>query len=139
MGHVFVVKKSAMPISNNKDLEGKIIAVQVETISLSIAESIKNSGIKIKEIKNYPGATDTFNALKANQADIIITDEAVGKYFSALDERNFKVSGTASKPELIGIAIKKSNKNLYKEITKAMKTIKSNGLFNKTYQKWLKF
>lgn len=138
MGQVFVVKKSAKPITSEKELAGKIVAVQVDTTSFTAVEAMKKSGVAIKDIKTFPGATDTFSALKANQADVIVTDEAVGRYYAGLDAKTFLVSGNAMKPEPIGIAVKKSDKNLHTALEAALKTIKSNGTYAKIYKQWLK-
>lgn len=138
MGQVFVVKKSAKPVVTEKDLTGRVVAVQVDTTSFTAVEDIKKSGVKIKDIKTFPGATETFSALKANQADVIVTDEAVGKYYTGLDAKTFMVSGNAIKPEPIGIAVKKSDKKLHKALEEAVKTIKANGVYAKIYTQWLK-
>lgn len=138
MGQVFVVKKSAKPVVNEKDLTGRTVAVQVDTTSFSAVEAIQKSGIKISGIKTFPGATDTFSALKANQADVIVTDEAVGRYYTGLDAKTFMVSGNAMKPEPIGIAVKKTDTKLLKALEAAVKTIKANGTYSKVYKQWLK-
>ncbi len=138
MGQVFVVKKAAKPVIKDKDLEGRTVAVQVDTTSFSAVEAIKKSGVKIKDIKTFPGATETFSALKSNQADVIVTDEVVGKYYSGLDAKNFMVSGNAIQPEPIGIAVKKSDTKLLKALEEAVKTIKQNGAYARIYKQWLK-
>lgn len=138
MGQVFVVKKSSKPVTNEKELAGRIVAVQADTTSFSAVEAIKNSGVKIKDIKTFPGATDTFSALKANQADVIVTDEAVGRYYAGLDAKTFIVSGNAIKPEPIGIAVKKTDAKLFAALEAALKTIKENGTYKKIYKQWLK-
>ncbi len=138
MGQVFVVKKSAKPVATEKDLAGRTVAVQVDTTSFNAVEAIQKSGVKISGIKTFPGATETFSALKANQADVIVTDEAVGRYYSGLDSKSFMVSGNAIKPEPIGIAVKKTDKNLLKALEEAVKTIKKNGTYSKVYKQWLK-
>lgn len=138
MGQVFVVKKSAKPVMNEKELNGRVVAVQADTTSFNAVDSMRKAGIKIKDIKTFPGATDTFTALKANQADVIVTDEAVGKYYTSLDAKTFVVSGIAMKPEPIGIAVKKSDIKLFKALEIAVKTIKSNGKYDKAYHEWLK-
>jgi polar amino acid transport system substrate-binding protein len=137
MGQVFVTKKMARPIKYEKDLAGKIIAVQADTTSFTAVENFKKT-IAIKEIKAFKGATETFSALKSNQAEVIVIDEAVGLYYSALDSKTFQVSGEALKPEPIGIAIKKTNTKLLKEVDRAVKIIKDNGTFARLYKQWLK-
>lgn len=138
MGQVFVVKKSAKPVGSEKELAGRIVAVQADTTSFTAVEAIKNSGVKIKDIKTFPGATDTFSALKANQADVIVTDEAVGRYYAGLDAKTFIVSGNAIKPEPIGIAVKKTDTKLLAALEAALKTLKENGTYKKIYKQWLK-
>jgi polar amino acid transport system substrate-binding protein len=138
MGQVFVVKKGGKNIQNEKELSGKVIAVQADTTSFTAVEKFKSIGIQIKEIKAFKAATDTFSALKSNQAEVIVIDQAVGLYYSALDQKSFNVSGEAMKPEAIGIAVKKTDPLLFKELTNAVKTIKENGTFTRVYKQWLK-
>lgn len=138
MGQVFVVKKEGKQIQNEKELSGKVIAVQADTTSFTAVENFKNSGIAIKEIKAFKAATDTFSALKSNQAEVIVIDQAVGLYYSSLDQKSFSISGEAIKPEAIGIAVKKTDTLLLKELTNAVKIIKENGTFSRLYKQWLK-
>ena len=137
MGQVFVVKKSSKPVTKAADLNGRTVAVQVDTTSFTAVEDMVKSGIKLKALKTFPGATETFSAIKANQADVIVTDEAVGKYYAGLDAKTFLVSGNALSPEPIGIAVKKTDKKLHAALSEAVKTITSNGSFAKIYKKWL--
>lgn len=138
MGQIFVIKKSMPPLKNEKDLAGKIIAVQADTTSFTAAENFKKSGIAIKEIKSFIAATDAFSALKSNQAEVIVVDEAVGLYYTGLDQKTFQVSGMATKSEPIGIAVKKSDTKLLKALESAILTIKKNGTFFNIYKFWLK-
>lgn len=138
MGQVFVVKKTAKPIKNEKELAGKVIAVQADTTSFSAVENFKNSGIAIKEIKAFKGATEAFAALKSNQAEAIVIDEAVGLYYAGLDAKTFMISGEAMKPEPIGIAVKKTDLKLLKALNDAVAMIKNNGKFTSIYKQWLK-
>ncbi len=138
MGQVFVVKKTGTPVKTENDLKGKTVAVQADTTSYNALEEFKKRGIAIKEIKAFKGATETFSALKSNQAEAIITDEAVGLYYAGLDAKTFVVSGNAMKPEPIGIAVKKSDAKLLKALTDAVATIKKNGEYVRIYKEWLK-
>ena len=72
----FAKEKNLIQESDEGALE--MIVVEVLAQNPRAVEDIKNSGVKIKDIKTFPGATETFSALKANQADVIVTDEAVG-------------------------------------------------------------
>lgn len=138
MGQVFVVKKSGKQVKSEKELAGLTVAVQADTTSFEAVEGFKKSGIAIKDIKAFKGATEAFQALKAGQAEVIVIDEAVGFYYAGLDAKTFVISGTAMKPEPIGIAVRKTDKALHAELTKALETIKKDGTFAKIYKQWLK-
>jgi len=138
MGQVFIIKNGTNKVKTEKDLTGRTVAVQADTTSYTAVEGFQKSGIKIKEIKAFKGATDAFSAVKSNQADVILIDEAVGLYYAGLDAKTFFVSGEAMKPEPIGIAIRKENKDLFEAVSNAVKTMKANGSFNKIYKSWLK-
>lgn len=138
MGQVFIIKNGTNKVKTEKDLVGRIVAVQADTTSYTAVEGYQKSGIKIKDIKAFKGATDAFSAVKSNQADVILIDEAVGLYYAGLDAKTFSVTGQAMKPEPIGIAIRKNDKDLFDAVSKAVKTMKENGSFNKIYKNWLK-
>ena len=138
MGQVFVVKKSGKQVKSEKELAGLTVAVQADTTSYEAVEGFKKSGIAIKDLKAFKGATEAFQALKAGQADVIVIDEAVGFYYAGLDAKTFVISGNAMKPEPIGIAVRKTDKALHAELTKALDTIKKDGTFATIYKKWLK-
>ncbi len=138
MGQVFVVKKTGKPVKNEKELAGKIVAVQADTTSFEAVENFKKSGIAVKDLKAFKGATEAFQALKANQAEVIVIDEAVGYYYAGLDAKTFVISGNALKPEPIGIAIRKTDKALKAELEKALSKIKADGTFARIYKQWLK-
>jgi ABC-type amino acid transport substrate-binding protein len=138
MGQIFVVKTSTAPVKNEHDLKGRVVAVQADTTSFNALENFKKAGVAMKEIKAFKGATETFSALKSNQADTIITDEAVGYYYAGLDPKTFSISGVAIAPEPIGIAVKKMDVLLLRSLENAVKMMKASGEYATIYKKWLK-
>ncbi len=138
MGQVFISKTGVGKVKTEKDLAGKIVAVQADTTSHEALLKFQSNGIKIKDIKAFKGATDAFSAVKSGQAEVILIDEAVGYYYAGLDSKTFEVTGHALKPEPIGIAVRKSDKALFKALTTAMKKMKDSKSFHKIYKSWLK-
>ena len=136
MGQVFVTRKKDAPVTNETQLAGKVIAVQADTTSMAAVQEMQKKGIAIKDLKAFKGATDTFSALKAYQADIIVTDEPVGRYYAAKDTKTFAVTGQAVVPEPIGMAIRKDNQSLTQGISKALADVKKDGAFSKISMKW---
>jgi polar amino acid transport system substrate-binding protein len=138
MGQVFITKSALTKVKSEKDLAGRVVAVQADTTSYTALENFKKNGIKIKDIKAFKGATEAFSAVKSGQAEVILIDEAVGLYYASLDSKTFIVTGEALKPEPIGIAIRKSDKELHKAISGIVKKMKDDGTFKKIYKSWLK-
>ncbi len=136
MGQVFVTRKKDAPITKESQLAGKVVAVQADTTSMAAVQEMQKKGIAIKDLKAFKGATDTFSALKSFQADVIVTDEPVGLYYAGKDAATFAVTGQAVLPEPIGVAVRKDCPSLSKEISKALESVKKEGLFAKTSMKW---
>ena len=99
MDQVFVIRMNEKLIKKDTDLAGKIVAVQVDTTSAEAVEGYKKKGVTIKDVKGFKGATETFGALKAKQADVIVIDGPVARYYTGMDSKNFVVSGQAIRPD----------------------------------------
>ncbi len=135
MSQLFISKKGTI-VSTDKDLAGKVVAVQADTTSMEYLEKKKKEGVAIKDIKAFKLATDTFAAVKAGQAEVLVTDEPVGKYYAKQDAATFQVTGRAMAPEPVGIAIRKDDKDLTKEISTKVEEMKKDGTLKKTSEKW---
>jgi len=136
MGQVFVARKNSAPIKSENDLVGKVVAVQADTTSFEAVDNLKKKGIAIKDIKAFKGATDTFSALKAFQADVVVVDEPVGYYYVAKDPKSFAVTGVALNPEPVGVAIRKKDQQLKSAIEIALKSMQKDGSFDKISRNW---
>lgn len=136
MGQVFVSRQKDAPVKTENDLAGKIVAVQADTTSMTAVEAMRKKGIAIKDIKAFKGATDTFSALKAFQADVIVIDEPVGLYYAAKDTKTFAVTGQAMMPEPIGVAVRKNSQSLATELTKGLEAMRKDGSFRSISMKW---
>lgn len=135
MSQLFV-SKSGSTIASEKDLAGKVVAVQADSTAHEWVEKQQKSGIKIKEVKGFRSAADAFAAVKAGQAEVIVIDEPVGRFYSKQDPATFVVTGRAIAPEPIGAATRKEDADLQKAIQSALDAIKADGSFKKLSEKW---
>lgn len=135
MSQLFITK-TGMKVATEADLAGKVIAVQADTTSFEFVEAVKKRGVAIKEIKAFKLATDAFAAVKAGQAEVIVVDEPVGKYYVKQDSKTFEMSGRAMAPEPVGIAIRKTEVDLHSEINKAVEKMKQDGTLKKISETW---
>jgi len=135
MSQIYIAKAGTV-VSKEADLAGKVIAVQADTTSYEYAEGLKKKGIAVKAVKAFKMATDTFAAVKAGQAEVIVVDEPVGKYYVNQDSKTFQLSGRAMAPEPVGVAIRKTDKDLVEEIKKIVDQMKQDGTMKKISIAW---
>lgn len=135
MSQLFVSKKGTN-VAMEKELAGKVVAVQADTTSFEFVEKKKKEGIALKEIKAFRLATDVFAAVKAGQAEVIVIDEPVGKFYAKQDPSTFIVTGRAMAPEPVGVALRKDDKDLTKEVEKVVEGMKKDGTLKKLSEQW---
>ena len=134
MAQVFVCPQGTV-VANEGELAGKVVAVQADTTSFKYVEDLKKKGVAIRDIKAPPQATDTFSALKAGQAEVVVTDEPVGRYY-AKSNPDFVVTGQAIATEPVGIAVNKQDVQLREAIAKAVASMQQDGTFRKISTEW---
>lgn len=139
-------------IQSLEDLEGATVGVQKGTTGAAAAQQLQKERFNGKlHIKKYDLGPDTFQALLNNQVQAIVNDNQVNKKFILNNEnpvRFLKGDGSASKhsenappyltltTEQYGIAFRKSDDSLRKQVNKAIQTIKKNGTYKKIYQRY---
>jgi His/Glu/Gln/Arg/opine family amino acid ABC transporter permease subunit len=89
----------------------------------------------VREIRPFPGAIESFSALKSGQAEVIVVDEPVGLFFAHRDD-TFVITGQALEPEPIGIAINKQDADLTAAIAQAFSDIKASGELKQLSERW---
>jgi polar amino acid transport system substrate-binding protein len=137
IAQIFVVKPG-IDVKTEEDLAGKVVAVQVDTTSYKyVTENLKEKRkLAIKEIKGFRDATETFTAVKVGHADVIVTDEPVGRWYAMKDPKSFAVGGRAIAPEPVGIALAKGNTALQAKLSRAIDEMKKDGTYGKLCEKW---
>lgn len=136
MAQIFVVRPG-VTVNAEADLAGKVIAVQVDTTSYKyVTEDLKARKVAIKEFKGYRDATETFTAVKVGHAEVVVTDEPVGRYYAKKDPKSFAVGGRAIAPEPVGIALKKGNTKLQADLQRAVEEMKKDGTYKRICEKW---
>ncbi len=134
MSQIFIAKKGK-EVKNEKELAGKVVAVQADTTSHEFVQNKQKSGILIKDVKAFKMVTDAFAGVKANQADVIVVDEPVGRYYAKRDP-SFVISARAMAPEPVGIAMGKKEKRLADEIKKVVQSMEKDGFIKKLSVQW---
>lgn len=134
MSQVFVTTRGRS-VRTEEELAGQRVAVQTNTTSQRWVEQLGHRGIAIRELRPFPGATECFAAVKSGQADVIVIDEPVGRFFSRRDD-TFLITGQALEPEPIGIAINKQDAELTAAIRQALEDLRSSGELKRLSEHW---
>lgn len=108
------------------DLKGKTVAVQVGTTYLDNVRKVPG----VKDVKTFPKDTDAQAALMAGRVDAWVGDK-----FTGLDlvkaQKGKLVAGSLLFNERIGMAVKKGNAGLLKELNAALAKSQSDGTYAK--------
>ncbi|WP_411801314.1 transporter substrate-binding domain-containing protein [Bacillus atrophaeus] len=132
-GQSLLVKKGSA-IKSVKDLNKgtKVLAVKGSTSSQNIREKAPDA--TVLEFENY---AEAFIALKSGQGEALTTDNAI-LYGMADENKDYQLTGKTFTDEPYGIAVKKGQSELVKEINASLKKMKSDGRYDEIYKKWIK-
>ncbi|MBK7973532.1 MAG: amino acid ABC transporter substrate-binding protein [Deltaproteobacteria bacterium] len=131
-----VVAKPGSNVKSTADLAGKVVAVQADTTSHQAVLKAKADGVAIKDVKAFQLATQAFQALKAGQAEAIVIDEPVARYYAKRDAASFQVTGQALAPEPVGMAVKKPGGELVQALAAALEAARADGTFQRISETW---
>jgi len=124
-------KSAAAPINSVEDLKGKKIGVQLGTTGDIYASDIEGA-----TVEQYNKGFEAVQALSQGKIDAVIIDDQVA---FALAEGNDKVK-VLEEPftvEDYAICLAKENKDLTADMNKAIAEIKSSGLLDEIFDKYI--
>nr|WGE01844.1 glutamine ABC transporter substrate-binding protein GlnH [Bacillus subtilis] len=131
-GQSLLVKKgSKIKSVENLGKGSKVLAVKG---SPPLKTFVKRPEASVLEFENY---AEAFTALKSGQGDALTTDNAI-LYGMADENKNYQLTGKPFTDEPYGIAVKKGQSALAKEINASLKKMKSDGRYDEIYKKWIK-
>lgn len=128
-----MVKKDEKNIKGIEDLVGKRIAVQIGTTGAMAAKKVKDA-----KVTSFNANTEAALELKNGGVDAVIQDLPVAGFFlkNGGGDAYAKMVGKTLSAENYGIAVKKGNAELTKEIGDAMTELVKSGEYKKIYVKW---
>ena len=132
-GQVIMVRADDDRVRQPSDLAGKVVAVQIGTTGHFAAERIDG----VLRIDAYPTAPEAFLALRVGRADAVVVDELVAIQEQQANPGVLKVVGTPFTVEYYGIALRKGNQALLRQINRTLAQIKADGTYDQLYEKWL--
>lgn len=131
-GQSLMVKKSS-EIKNINDVNNKSVTVLGVQGSTSV-EVIKKRAPQARVLALADYAT-ALSALKAGQGDVLTTDSGILAGM-AKDDSSLKLVGGNFTHEPYGIAVKKDNPKLVKQVNQSIQAMQADGTYAKLMKKW---
>ena len=127
-----VVRKDNNTIKGFEDLENKTIAVQLNTTGDFVAEEIAGA-----RIARYNTAPEALQNVAMNAAHASIIDLPVAEtYLAKNPNAPLKHLGAIAMNEFFGLALRKQDTDLLKQINAALAQIRADGTYQQIIDKW---
>lgn len=130
-GLSIMVKEDNNTTEGIEDLYGKKVSVQIGTKSLKFLEE-NHPEIEIVGVEKN---VDMFLELESGRVEAVVTGRPAAMVY-AKESKDVKVLEVELTNEEYGYAFRKENQALRNEINNALKTLKENGVYEQTVQKW---
>ncbi len=118
-------------VSGEADLAGKRVGVLEGSTNQETAESIPG----IAEIVRFREKPPMFEALVAGGLDAVISDTPFAQ-FNAKATGKTKIAKVLTRSEKYGIAVKKGNSELLRELNDELRKLKEDGTYDRLYEKY---
>lgn len=136
LNEIIVTKADNESIKSKEDLAGKIIGTQANCTSEVAAESLKDMGIEVKEIKKYNRNSEALIDLRNGRVEAVV----VGFAYAATQVKgntDLKIVNDPVRSVEIVVVLKKGADELTDKINEAIDAVKQNGMYDSISKKWL--
>ena len=130
-GAVLVTRKDTNGISKLEDIKGKKVGVGSGTTFEKVARSVKGA-----DVHTYKTVDEYIQDLLNGRLDVIINDRLLMGYNIKEKKLPIKIVSDVVNKDIIGMAVKKGNRDFVKELNKALADMKSDGTYDQIYEKW---
>lgn len=138
---LFMARKGETFDFSPDGLKGKKIAVQRATTFATYIKGVYGSSV---EIKYYETPAGQILDLQSGRVDLVLaSDVFVHKTLQSEDGQKLATVGSPVTDKRyigqgVGIAVRKADTELLENFNKALETIKTNGTYEKIYEKWFR-
>ena len=131
-GLSIVVRADETRINNFDDLRGMHVGVTIGSTGAEVARAIPNA-----DLHEFSTISDAFLDLYNGGVDAVVNDTPVDEYYVQNKGKGIaKVVPVQINQEDLGIAVKKGNAELLRQLNAGLHTIKENGTYAEIYRKW---
>lgn len=130
-----IVVPNESDIADIADLEGKSVAVQMETTADYLIQEKVADGLNT-DLRQYEKIINAFDELKAGRVDAVCTDSVVASFYLGDDASDYKTVWQSDTREPIIVCMKKGNDALKAEIDKAIAALFADGTMKELSEKY---
>lgn len=133
-----VITMQDSPISAIEDIKGKKLALQAESTALDAVKNYTGLFENLGELIEYPSNNEVFQDLQTGRCDVIVVDEALGRYYMKKNsDIAFRVLEQDLGSEFMAVGLRKEDTELCELINQGLEEIKADGTYDKIKAKWL--
>lgn len=121
-----IVVPNDSDIADIADLEGKSVAVQMETTADYLIQEKQAEGLNT-DLRQYEKVINAFDEIKAGRVDAVCTDAVVASFYLGDEASNYKTVWEAETKEPIVMCLKKGNDSLKDALEAAKDSLKESG------------
>ncbi len=121
-----VVVPNESEIADIVDLEGKSVAVQMETTADYLVQDKIAEGLNT-DLRQYEKVINAFDEIKAGRVDAVCTDAVVAAFYLGDEASNYKTVWESDTKEPIVMCLKKGNDSLLQALEDAKASLKDSG------------
>ncbi len=121
-----IVVPNDSEIADIMDLEGKSVAVQMETTADYLIQEYIEEGLNT-DLRQYEKVINAFDEIKAGRVEAVCTDSVVASYYLGDAASNYKTVWQAEEKEPIVICMKQGNDALAEKVNEGMAALFENG------------
>lgn len=132
----FVARKNT-EFTNIESLRSKLIGVQRSTVSAHYLEGMDN--FSVVRVMRYDSQNEAWEALLNSQVDAVLSDQLIGYYWVKEHAEYDFVGNPVEIGDKVGIAFRKKDVELRKQVNRALDAILKDGTYAKINQKYFPF
>ena len=131
-----IVVPNDSDIADIMDLEGKSVAVQMETTADYLIQRYQSDEGLNTDLRQYEKVINAFDEIKAGRVDAVCTDSVVAAYYLGDEASNYKTVWEAPDKEPICMCFKKGNDALKDAMEAALDELKEDGTLGEIATKY---
>lgn len=135
-GQIIITLKDS-DIQTIEDMKGKILSLQGESTALDAVKKQPGLYESMQSVVEYPSNNEVFQELETGRCDVIVVDEAMGRYYMKRNDGSiYGVLDEDLGAESMAVGFRKGDDELRELINEGLRELKEDGTYDEIVKKW---